>query len=555
MRLTVYLYRTDVAGYHDLVDVDWNDSNLTVLEPSQPLPFICHYLGWRNNPGRPEWPDYLEPYFHVAVAESAVDYGCLLVQYAKRWWALTFGQGYRWVREEMTEPDFGLLVTANTVVDDQLRRVDSRTASGVRRQRATSVAVPSGIHSFGVDTAVEWIYSISGATVDMSGLGQMTGAMAARFSIDRTARPLAELADVLNYLLDRFGSDDYRKRFGFLDHYRPIPPRCYEAVHLDNQVRAALFDPHSQLALHLADCDPHAELDDRSFAFRLHLGDGSPRSLSCLNIDELRRFLGRFAGHLDPLSDSVRLAPVVESGETTTPRPLRRYLVAETDGPRPLDGSPTQRFVLCNGTWFRVGRDFQARVERAIAGLPVVTDELKLPFWGADEHEEDYNRRAAATNRWELFDRDLIRTDFDRHGIEACDILAAEFGMIHVKRLESSAKLSHLFAQGSVAASLLGHDSAFRTKVQQRLADPSALPTTIVFALATHRQGPVQRLIPFFSKVNLSTQVRAIHDAGFTPALAKIEFRPYEFAPAVPGAAPDDNMPRARGSQVTQRLF
>ncbi len=197
-------------------------------------------------------------------------------------------------------------------------------------------------------------------------------------------------------------------------------------------------------------------------------------------------------------------------------------------------------------------------MENVIAELRVLTDEpdkLELPFWGADEHEGDYNRRAAATHRWELFDRDLIRTDFDRHGVEACDILAADLGMIHVKRLEKSSKLSHLFAQGSVAASLLSPDSPFRTTVQQRLGDSSTLPTTIVFALATHRNGPIKELIPFFSKVDLSTQVRTIHNAGFTVALAKIDFRSHSLSPPVPGAAPGDDMPRARGSQVNPRFF
>jgi hypothetical protein len=64
---------------------------------------------------------------------------------------LTFGQGYWWVREEMAEPDFGLLVTANRVAEDQLRRVDSRTTSGILRQCTNRVAVPAGIDAFGVD--------------------------------------------------------------------------------------------------------------------------------------------------------------------------------------------------------------------------------------------------------------------------------------------------------------------------------------------------------------------------------------------------------------------
>jgi hypothetical protein len=50
-------------------------------------------------------------------------------------------------------------------------------------------------------------------------------------------------------------------------------------------------------------------------------------------------------------------------------------------------------------------------------------------------------------------------------------------------------------------------------------------------------------------------QVQAIHDTGFTPALAKIDFKPQAFALPVPGAAPGDGMPRARGSQVNPRLF
>lgn len=203
-RLTVYLYRDDTTSDRDLLDVDWDDPDLVILEPSQPLSFPCRYLGLRRDSGRPEWPDYLAPHFHVTVTDHAVNYGCLLVQHAERWWAFTFGQGYRWVREEMVEPDFGLLVTSNRVADDQLRRVDSRTTSGILRQRATRVAVPAGIDAFDVDTAAKWIRSLSGTAADMPGLGQMTSATAARFNINRTIQPLAELGSVLDYLLDRF---------------------------------------------------------------------------------------------------------------------------------------------------------------------------------------------------------------------------------------------------------------------------------------------------------------------------------------------------------------
>jgi hypothetical protein len=54
VRLTVYLYRDDATGVQDLVEVDWDDPDLVILEPLQPLPFLCRYVERRYDSERPE---------------------------------------------------------------------------------------------------------------------------------------------------------------------------------------------------------------------------------------------------------------------------------------------------------------------------------------------------------------------------------------------------------------------------------------------------------------------------------------------------------------------
>ena len=63
-------------------------------------------------------------------------------------------------------------------------------------------------------------------------------------------------------------------------------------------------------------------------------------------------------------------------------------------------------------------------------------------------------------------DRKTVKPGGANYPIEACDFLAIDGALIHVKDHTSSSRLSHLFNQGTVSARVFKTDGAFRDSLR-----------------------------------------------------------------------------------------
>lgn len=188
------------------------------------------------------------------------------------------------------------------------------------------------------------------------------------------------------------------------------------------------------------------------------------------------------------------------------------------------------RYLLNAGTWFRIDPDFSKRVEEDLKEIPETT--LSLGDWG-DETESEYNTRIAgkSSGNLALMDKVMIRHEGMATPIEFCDLYARTGEMVHVKRYGQSSVLSHLFAQGTVAAEAALADAAFRKAANEKLPvthqfskpedriDPSKYE--ICFAIGSSRTGRLR--LPFFSQVTLRNAYRRLHHAlGFRVSVTKV---------------------------------
>ena len=165
--------------------------------------------------------------------------------------------------------------------------------------------------------------------------------------------------------------------------------------------------------------------------------------------------------------------------------------------------------LLNNGKWYRVGTEFQQRVNDQFTKVPRC--DLTLPTFN-DKSEGEYNARVAeqALGQFELLDKKLIKCIGQYDKVEFCDLLGKDKRIIHVKRYAgASAPLSHMFAQAIVSGSLLRRDSDFRKKVADLLSEPfqglvhepEVNEYEVVLAIVSKSKHDLT--IPFFSRVNL----------------------------------------------------
>ena len=196
--------------------------------------------------------------------------------------------------------------------------------------------------------------------------------------------------------------------------------------------------------------------------------------------------------------------------------------------------------IVFDGKWYEVDATFIGRITDTLDLIQLST--LSFPaveVWDEAgksriESEGDYNTRTALAHGYFLLDKKLVKTDRTTSPIELCDLLAPTKHLVHVKhRKGGSAGLSHLFAQGGVAAEIMLGDRAFRKKARTvlRNVDPAArhlmpLDTLrsadyeIVFLILGEGSATLKQNLPFFSKVNLCKAFENLTQRGFRVSVA-----------------------------------
>jgi len=189
-----------------------------------------------------------------------------------------------------------------------------------------------------------------------------------------------------------------------------------------------------------------------------------------------------------------------------------------------------RRFCLMDGDWFEIGPDYARTSRDAISRLFPATPTISLPPWSLPMRrtEYDYNCYVEARSGGRYLCLDKNRAVRDplgaRSPLEICDLLGPGNELIHVKRAEGSAPLSHLFSQGLVSAqSLVAGPSAVLERFVRTAAElphgrslaADFKPTMVVYAilLPMDKQLTPDTLFPF-SQATLAHAARILGTYG-----------------------------------------
>jgi uncharacterized protein (TIGR04141 family) len=468
----------------------------------------------------PEHPPHWATFFAEATdlkkrnVRNASVSAIFLTRASGRLFAIAFGHGRHLLDPNTIEERFGLRVTLNSVNPDELRSIDVTTldANPMHGKRQPSQAAPLG--EFGLNLDQDILRGVTGKPIE-EGLGtQMTGADS--LSV-RVRTDLLSLQKLLAKYLAKSKEDKYKERFAWVDHIAEVR---------DAALRDQLFD----------------NLVDELGAGGSHIWAAIPAAIEWTMFDHFR--FGTFGSEIE--YDDITLDRIVQalSDEVPTidllkrkrvyciskgsPQPTMEWtfldcLTAEI----PLNGA---RYLLNGRTWYKVDNDFSAKVQADINEIPGAS--FALGDWG-DETEAAYNERLAKKSHGKLclMDRVMVTHSGMASPIEFCDLFSLSGDMIHVKRYGQSSVLSHLFAQGTVAAESALSDAAFRKAandkmpLSHRFKDPDVRidPSKheVCFAIGSAESGPLA--LPFFSQVTLRNAYRRLHHSlGYRVSLVKI---------------------------------
>lgn len=468
----------------------------------------------RTLPKDPEWMSFFPTVDFEEIRPYTASSGAVLV--VKRptgYFAVVFGMGRYMLREGIIDERFGLRVALNAM-EPTLRSLDHKRLDAVPRHTREQLSRAGVLDQFGLDIERDMLRGLTAAPRD-SALGvRLTGTDSLTSTGAITLEKLPELLDAYASLAEK---TDYRADFPWVDNVAEVRDKGLK-TRLDAAVVAALKHGSSKLWLGLPEIVSWEDV--RGFAYtsgrRAEVRDDLSLELYAADSGALAEMtIVRLH------ADVVRCVSAVDGADLRA-WTLRKCLVGEVE-----HGGET--FVISEGQWYRVSRDFLAEIEREIAQIPRSYAGI-LPN-GGGRSEKDYNERAARRSRGalHLLDRDLVQVA-SRGPVEICDLYDRSRTFIHVKKYGASSVLSHLFAQGTVSAELFAQNPTFRRAVWEKLppayqwGDPAPAPAIgqfgVCFGIICRKGRGLDP--PVFSKVNLRKEARQLRQLGFDVSLAEI---------------------------------
>jgi len=440
----------------------------------------------------------------------------LVVPVRKRLVAVTFGYGRFLLEPSAIDRTFGLRATLNSVDPTKLRSIDTKTFEGITTHTREQSSKETSLSGFGLDVERDLVRAVVGTPEDETLGRRMAGmdalSVSVRVSLDALPKLLARYVAKAN-------SRRYKKEYPWIDNIGEVRDRSL-VQNLDELVFSAIrTGDYSRKWLAVPDIVDWERLAgfrySRAKTARLH--SDVHLATYCEQVRDVSK-----------LDASLAKRHKVRAIATNSESEVRRWSVYESLYAEVDEGGAS--YLLTGGGWYEIDPSFQNRINRAVDAIP--TSGLKFIPCGEKEEESTYNRRLKKA--WPgsaLMDQKNVMYGGGRSRIEFCDVLTPKKELVHVKRYSGSSVMSHLFAQGTVAATAFVSDTEFRRELnkklpkEKRLRDPSRRPTAshykVCFAVASSSSTPLT--LPFFSRVTLRNAVKILESYGYKVSLDKID--------------------------------
>lgn len=484
---------------------------------------------------RPRWHEFLVSHLpsSVRLPLSQSSNALLVLWRQGRVYALSFGTGRFFLNQAVIDDTFGLKTCLNSIGRNQIRTIDRETFEAVHRHTKEQAGTATNITGFGMNLDEDLLRAVTGTPKDVT-LGKvLSGREVLHATINIT---LNDLASVIDAYEQRANSKDYQRDFGWADHIQPVPParqdnlneQLLERLRRGDTDRTWLVIPQLLLKEDILGFRYNKKPDD-PFP-NLHINDyfATVRDAADVSLETLKRDkVGVYTD--DPL-------PILEWT-------VYQGLYAEHD-----DDQTT--YLLTNGHWYAISRDFVSKVNAALKRVPDA--DVTLPDYNGP-NEAVYNEILAKTRppTKVLFDKKMFQPAGAATPFELCDVYTADKQFLHIKRYGGSSILSHLFAQALVAGETFFDDAAIRAEFNEALPkalrnnpDERPAPNQYQIILGIISRSANRNKLPFFSRVTLRRTSQELRRIGYDVRLAFINDK--TTAPATKTARPPTRKPSRR---------
>lgn len=452
------------------------------------------------------------------IGKSSSIAAVLVVKSSGRFFALTFGQGGRFLlKDDVYEERFGLLVALNAVEDESLRCIDKQSLDSLESHTRIQSGYGTSADQFGLDVEQDMLKTIVGCPKDHR-LGQrMTGTDALSVSVKM------ELND-LNFLLDsykeKFEEDLGEKGFDWVNNISVLKSSSALVPRLEDELLNKFKSKdYSGLWLSIPEIIQWDTVTGFIFT------SGKKVAHSDINLNGFLETVENNDITTDLLKNRRVSCVDADHNPTFNSWSIYKCLYAEVQ-------FDDKKYILNDGKWFNVNEDFVKKTNIEFGNIK--KSSLTLPAYkGGGEGAYNKSVSDGSPDVYALMDdKNKVFHGGGQGQVEVCDLFSNTKNLIHVKRYGKSSVLSHLFSQGFVSGQLIQLDSSFREKFKNKLpvnfkdlinvdTRPGDQEFTVTYAVISD-SGEENLYLPFFSRVNLNNTTKVLSGFGFSVEVLKI---------------------------------
>lgn len=522
-KIAIFLHKDTVQNFEDCIKVKARDSS-DIHTVKNTIGISGKIYIHHSIPKTPEWKATLEKLTSetISLTDNSSNKAVVVFKYKNRYLSLTYGYGKSMLDEETIERNFGLIVAANLIDPNKIRSLNSMTIEDTIVDTQKQAVNFSTQEDFQINQNSEILKSVSGAP----NLETTAKFIVGSDSITATQKMNIEnIKESIKFYYDTYQKNDYvNKGFGWLNNIKRIKDAIINNL-LDSKLEEDILREDANIVI-----GPNKILDWENVVGFYITGMGKSKKMDLsisLDYEEYLRYL-RFKPEVNILEKLKR-----DKIQAVTDQETHFSISRVYDGIVYETSLNNKKYLLCYGDWYEVDEDFYNKIRMRVAAAP--SCKVIFPSCNKFDGEGKYNLMVEESNE-NYFSLDKQNYSIPGHGsskVEPCDILTKDKKFVHVKKGGSSSTLSHLFAQGLVAARLLSNDVGFRDHVNNKVSSKfgaNFIKSTdknnnfeIVYAIIDHRDKELVATLPFFSLVNLAQTLDQLEAMDYNYSLMKID--------------------------------
>ncbi|MUN90938.1 TIGR04141 family sporadically distributed protein [Enterococcus gallinarum] len=520
-KLSIFLHKKEVQNFDTCIKKKSRDKSM-IYNVKKSIGMEGRIYVHESIENVPDWKTTLEKLTTkpINISSNSSNKAVVVFKHCKRYFSVVYGYGRSMLEERSIERNFGLIVAANLIDPQKIRSLNSMTIEDTIVDTQKQSMFYSSQIDLQVDSNKEILKSVSGAPKLESEARFLVGTD----SLTATRKmKIEDIKESIIFYYNAYRKNDYKKNgFAWLDNVKNEKDKRI-IDKLDQKLVSSILKESENIII-----GPNRIMDWENISGLFFTGNGK---INYDNLDitlDYENYLSNIKSGIDVLAKLKRdkIMAINDSGEEFNVSKVYDGIIYEAV-------LKDQKYLLCNGDWFKIDKEFYEKIKEKISSCPICS--IQLAELRQGEREDEYNKRMCELNDgFALLDSENYSVPgYAYSKIEPCDILTKDNKFIHVKKNDSSSKLSHLFSQGTVSAQLLSSDPQFRkhinNKVKKKLgstflkANVQNQRYEVVYAIIDKRQKELFDILPFFSMVSLSQSLEQLKQMQYRFSLMKID--------------------------------